>query len=55
MAKRKKKWKGNPKRFQWKEWRRGFGINPKTGEQFKPYLKASKDNRKGIITLKWRR
>tara|TARA_R110000851_G_scaffold194482_2_gene345286 strand:+ start:72 stop:245 length:174 start_codon:yes stop_codon:yes gene_type:complete len=53
---RTKKWKGDPKRYQWKEWRKAFGINPKTAAQFQPFMVASKNNRKGgtIKVKMWR-
>ena len=49
-----KKWKGNPKRYQSKEWRKGFGINPKTGSAFKPFMVAIKNNKKPNKTIKVR-
>lgn len=52
-----KKWSGNPKRYQTKAWRKLFGINPKTGSQFKPFMVATKNNKRpksGIQVKFWR-
>tara|TARA_R110002020_G_scaffold239166_1_gene451734 strand:+ start:7120 stop:7302 length:183 start_codon:yes stop_codon:yes gene_type:complete len=50
----KKKWKGDPKRYQSKEWRKGFGMNPKTGTAFKPFMVAIKNNKRPNRPIKIR-